>query len=393
MITCITQFLTTCHRRLTWPGVVLMMLLQRTPVVWKAAETRFALGPRIADMLKWATGVVVTSAIYNTVTGATGDLSTVGNSTVVEGKTLQVAVRADKAVPVTAQIEGDLPPGIVSNLGEGGTVPVGTIAFSGVATTAGQYPVSVTVLTWEKIEQPVEQPERTIQINFQVTLPPPQITKAPQSILVPLGGTAELSVEVNFPEETTFQWQRNVGTSLTQFADIEGATDSVYSVTHATLDIEGAYRVQVTRNDITETTPYVFLAVDQTPDYGSWRLLYFEAGQADSAPGDNPDFDAFVNAFEFLFDLDPSNTDSIPVPAAEHERIGQTDYAVFRFPALIEYPNLNYSFESASNLRNPVWTTLVHGLGGVIIEAGETSTLLKIPYADQVYCRVKVIVE
>lgn len=393
MFSRVAHVLNKCRLRLAWPGMLFLLLLQRTPVVWKAVETRFSPGPRMAYVLKWVTGAVVTSSIYNTVTGATGDLSSIGSTTVVEGSNLQVAVTADKAVPVTANIEGVLPPGIVSNLGEGGSVQNGVIAFAGEATTAGDYPVTVTVLTWEKIEEPVEQPERSIEVNFEVTLPPPEITKAPQSIVVPLGETAELAVEVNFPEETSFQWQRNTGSNLNQFSDIEGATESVYSVPNATPDIEGAYRVRVTRNGIPLTTPYVFVAVDQTPDYNSWSLRFFEEGAEGADPEDNPDFDAFNNALEFLFDLDPRHTDSLQVPAADIERIGQFDYAVFRFPALIGYPDLNYAFEMTGDIRNPVWTPLVHGQDGVIIEAMEEAMLLKVPFDDQTYYRVKVITD
>jgi hypothetical protein len=373
---------------LTWPGVALVMLLQRTPVIWKAAELPFSLGPRFGNLFKWITGAVVSSSAYHTVTGATGDLTSKGSKTVVAGSNLQVHVQADKAVPVTATIEGELPPGVVSNLGAGGAVANGVIAFGGIPTTAGDYPVTVTVLTWGKIEDPVEQPERSIQVNFEITLPPPKITKNPVSIVVPQGGTAQLSVEVDFPEETTFQWQKTLDPP--NYSNVVGATNSVLTVENATAAIEGAYRVRVTRNGITVTTPYVALTVDQTPTFDTWRLQYFDPGDSDGLELENPDHDSLVNAFEFLFDLNPKVPDSLQIPMATHEKIGQLDYAVFAFPPVIAYPNISYAFESTSDLKNGPWAELIHGQGGVIIAASASGTVLKIPYADQIYCRVKV---
>jgi hypothetical protein len=304
---------------------------------------------------------------------------------------MQVAVRAERAVPVTAQLEGELPPGLISNLGEGGTVPVGTIAFSGIPTTAGDYPVKVTILTWED-DSTYEGDPVFIQVAFEITLQPPEITKAPESIIVPLGATAELAVEVDDPDNTTYQWQRNEVGSLEDFADLEGETNAVYSVANATSELNGAYRVRVTKNGITITSePLAYLTVDETPDFRLWQRQQFDnPNSEDAEPWANPDGDSFINAFEFLFDLDPLNPETGQSPAITREQIGQTDYVVFTFPALIDYPDLAYAFESTEDLENGPWTQLMHALDGVIIEATESGTIIKLPIAAEVYLRVKV---
>ena len=378
--------------RLAWSGMALMMLLQRTPVQWIMAELRFSMGPRVMHVFKWIVGAGVTSAFYNTVTGATGDLSTVGNTNAIEGSNVQVAVRAERAVPVTAEIQGDLPPGLITNLGEGGSVPNGTIAIGGVASTAGDFPVTVTVLTWEALDEPTAQPERSIRIDFEITLEPPEIEKDPASIQVPLGGTAELTVEVEDPENTTYQWQKSL--DLSDYDDIDGATESIFRIENVTEADSAAYRVQVTKNGIIRNSSFAFITVDAAPGYESWKEQQFDSPSSEDAePGANPDHDAFVNAFEFLFDLDPEVADSVQAPAISREVIGSTEYIVFTFPALNDVPGLNYSFERKNDLKNGLWFPLVHGIEGVIVESSSEGTVLKLPNTAEAYVRVKMDTE
>lgn len=376
-----------------WPGFTLCLLFQRMPLVRAVAELQFALGPRMAQVLKWAVSAGITSSIYNTVTGATGDLSLLGNTTGVVGENMQVAVTAEKAVPVTVQLQGTLPPGMITNIGEGGAVANGTIAFSGIPHTAGEYSVTVTVLTWEENSTYDGDPV-FIHVNFEITLEPPEIDDQPSSIVVPWGGTAELSVTVVNEDGVTYQWQRNVGTSLEEFNNIDGAIGSVYSVPGATPDLEGAYRVRVTRNGITITSSVVFLSVRDDPNFASWQQREFEDPESEDAdPMANPDGDVFVNAFEFLFDMDPEIPDTVQFPQIGKETINGVDYAVFIFPALIDFPGLDYAFEGAADLAKDSWTELSDGVNGVVIETTALETVLKVPYAGDRFCRVKVNTE
>ena len=376
--------------RLTWPGLALMMLLQRTPIPWLVAELQFSMGPRMVHLLKWVAGAAVTSAFYNTVTGATGDLSTIGNTIVVEGSNMQVAIRAEKAIPVTVRLEGDLPPGIISNISEDGHVFLGTIAFSGIATVAGSYPIRVTVLTWEDDSTYDGEPV-SIRVDFNVTQELPDIIEPPQSLVVPFGATAELSVVAADPEGSTYQWQRNVGASLEDFDDVDGAINSVYSIPNATPELSGAYRVVVSKNNFTVTSNFVFLTVNQVTDFDSWKNEEFaQPNSEDAQPLANPDGDSFSNAFEFLFDLDPLEPESLQVPKVSHEQIGQVDYVVFEFPTFISFSGLSYTFERTSDLKNGPWTEMIHGIDDVIIETTQKGTVLKMPYESEVFCRLKM---
>ena len=366
------------------------MLLQRTPIPWLVSELHLLLGPRMLHILKWVTGAGITSAFYNTVTGATGDLSAVGNTIAVEGSNMQVAIRAEKAIPVTVRLDGDLPPGIISNISEDGHVFLGTIAFSGIATVAGSYPIRVTVLTWEDDSTYDGEPV-SIRVDFDVTQEPPDIIEPPQSLVVPFGATAELSVIAADPEGSTYRWQRNVGASLKDFDDVDGAIDSVYSVPNATPELSGAYRVIVSKNNLTVTSNSVFMTVNQATDFDSWKNEEFAQPNSEEAqPLANLDGDSFSNAFEFLFDLDPLEPESLQVPKVSHEQIGKIDYVVFEFPPFISFSGLSYTFERASDLKNGPWTEMIHGMDNVIIETTQKGTVLKMPYESKVFCRLKI---
>jgi len=97
-----------------------------------------------------------------------------------------------------------------------------------------------------------------------------------------------------------------------------------------------------------------------------------------------------VNAFEFLFDLDPQLPDSIQSPILSKEVIQGTDYVVFTFPALIDFPNLDYSFERTDDLQNGPWVQLLHTLDGVLIETDGNGTVLKLPSEEAAFIRMKV---
>lgn len=377
--------------RLAWTGMAMMMLLQRSPIQWLVAELQFSMAPRMVHVFKWIVGVGLTTAAYNTVTGATGELSSVGNTTVVQGNSMALRIEAERAKINSINLVGELPEGLNSNIGEEGVVTFGVVQFQGAPTEIGEFDFVMTVLTWED-KSTYEGDPVSISFTINVTPEPPEITKAPQSIQVPLGGTAELTVEVDDPENTTYQWQRNVGFNLNQFSNLSGETEAVYRVENATPAVNGAYRVQVLKNGLTETSPSVFLTVSQEENFDSWQFEKFgdQSGSEYAQPGANPDKDAFVNAFEFLFDLDPQLPDSIQFPVLSKEVIQGTDYVVFTFPALIEFPNLDYSFEKTNGLQNGPWVQLLHALDGVLIETDENGTVLKLPSEEAAFIRMKV---
>lgn len=387
--------------RFAWSGFALMVLLQRMPVLKMFAATQFSVGPKLVHIFKWVAGAALTSTAYNSVAAATGDLSISPGPGAVTGfvnESMSFGIQAKDAVIFSVMLEGDLPPGINSNIGEDGKVTFGSVAFSGVPTAVGTYPMKLTVLSWE--EEPSYEGEPVfINFTFNITQEGPEITKSPQSAVVALGATAQFSVEVASEEGTMFQWQRNVGSSLSQFQNIVGATESTFSIVNVSTEDQGAFRVRVTRNEQTTIAPtnsqqYVFLTVGDASSYDTWKDDNFKESSADeTTPLENPDEDSFSNAFEFLFDLDPEKADSIQAPEISRELIGDADYVVFRYPSLIDYPDLNYRFEVTQDLKEGPWTQLTDQLDGTVIETSLNATILKVPNLSQHYYRVQVQLE
>ncbi len=381
--------------RFAWSGFALMVLLQPTPVLKMLADAQFSVGPKLVHMFKWVAGAVITSTTYNSVTAATGDLSVEpgpGAAVGVSGEYMVFAIAGEDASIVTYSLDGELPSGLAVVLSGG------VVTISGIPEATGVFPMKLSVLSW--FNNPAYEPGSiSINFNIQVTLEGPDITKSPQSAVVAVGSTAEFTVEVASEEGTTFQWQRNVGSSLSQFQNIVGATESTFSVVNVSTEDQGAFRVRVTRNGQTIIAPdslpqYVFLTVGDANSYDTWKNDNFAESSADeTTPLENPDDDSFSNAFEFLFDLDPEKADSIQAPEVSRELIGGTDYVVFRYPSLIDYPDLNYRFEVSQDLKEGPWAQLTDQLDGTIIETASDATILKVPNVSQRYYRVHIELE
>tara|TARA_B100001123_G_scaffold350_1_gene566 strand:- start:10140 stop:11279 length:1140 start_codon:yes stop_codon:yes gene_type:complete len=375
------------------------VFLQRTPLVRIVDDFQFLSAPRAAHLIKWIAGAAITTGVYNTVTGATGDLSVLPNTNnqgfivSVAGAQLNAVIRAERAIPATVELTGDLPPGMVTNVTPEGQVPEvpvpGIITFTGVPDTSGEFPMNLKILTWEN-ESTYQGPPIELQFAFRITDEPPEISSQPQSLVVPWGATAELSVEVFNPGGTTYQWQRNVGANLNVFADIMGATDSTYSVPNATPVLDGAYRVQATKNELIETSDVVFISV-QVSDYDNWRQSEFDYPESEDAAEDgNPDGDAFINAFEFYFDFNPKRPDSVQSPMITPENIAGVPYVVFTYPPVVGGPFLSFGFETTFDFVNGPWTEAVDGVDGIIIENTVQASVIKMPYSASVYCRMRV---
>jgi len=393
------RWLTLIRFRLTWSGFFLVIFLQRTPLVRIVADMQFSGAPRAAHLIQWITGAAITAGVYNTVTGATGDLSVLPNSNnqgfivSVAGDQLNAVIRAERAIPVTVELTGDLPPGMTTNVTPEGRVPElpvpGIITFTGVPGDSGNFPMNLKILTWEN-KSIYEGPSIELKFGFRITDEPPEINSQPQSQVVPWGATAELSVEVSNPEGTTYQWQRNVGVNLNLFADIEGATASIYSVPNATPPLDGAYRVLVTKNELEEISDVVFMTV-QVSNYDNWRQSEFDNPESEEALGDgNPDGDAFINAFEFYFDFSPERPDTVQSPIITLEKITGVPYVVLTYPPVVGGPSLSFGFETTTDFVNGPWSEAVHGVDGIIIENTLQASVIKMPYSASAYCRMRV---
>jgi hypothetical protein len=85
-------------------------------------------------------------------------------------------------------------------------------------------------------------------------LPGPTITTHPQSVTVPVGGTATFNVVATGTGDLTYQWRRN-GTA------IDGATAATYTIQNVTQEQAGSYTVAVTDSEGTRISNAAVLTV------------------------------------------------------------------------------------------------------------------------------------
>lgn len=269
-------------RWLNLPGALLVMLLQRTPVLRAlvAAEEMVAASPAVAVLRSAAVALGSLGALHS-LAGATTMM-------IQQNSTVFVRVgdppQLNDAIPLTVgtqiaplfifttgapvpagsyQITG-LPPGIsVAGANAAGLVntPFGTATINGTPTTAGTF--NATVLAWEFANGPSQPgndrfPETgPITVRFVVTgaaSVAPAITAQPAGLVVAPGGSATFSVTATGSPPPTYQWQRN-GTAIT------GATAASLALTNVQASDAGDYRVVVTNAGGTATSNAATLSV------------------------------------------------------------------------------------------------------------------------------------
>lgn len=377
---------------LAWPGIVLCLFLQRTPLLKSLVEAEFALAPRVLHVAKVFIASAVSVGAYHTVTGATGDFQRTGSLQGVVGERMAVAIQAERATPRRVEIIGDLPPGIETNQDSDGEVPNGTVLFSGIPNQAGAYPVTLRVLTWGVPRAPV----RELDLRFVISLAGPVITQTPVSQRVVAGCTLRLEVQLADATGATFQWQLRAN-DRTGFADIPGATSRVYYVSNATSEDEGSYRVIVRKNNNVAIAPGgndapAFVTLRSGSGLQIWTENHFDDPSAEAAGAlSNPDGDALPNLLEFVFDLDPQMPDTGRIPAISTETIQEIPYRVLTFPALWTCAEIQVLAETSNDLSSSQWDQLVDGEDGVIIEENPDNFVVKLPISTRVFSRLRVM--
>jgi len=362
------------------------MVLQRTPVIRYLAQLEYSLVPRTQHL--WRAAVTAfTVGAYNTVTAASGDLifnEGQDDATVLVGEELQLVVEVEGSKllrPKTWVVEGDLPAGVTYDIRQN----LGIVVISGAPTEAGIFPI--VVKAWE-LANMMGDPGTPLEFDIVVESPGPVFTSQPEDQTVPWGGTLNLSAIVENPEGTTFQWQRFLS-GETEYNDIEGAIDSVLSITNLSSSDEGMYRVVATNGEGSTFSTDTLITVSST-----LFQIYVENHFEDpfSAVADfysDPDFDSLVNGAEFAFGLDPMVAESRSIPLISREEIDGVQYVVFSFPPLATLDSQAVSLERNTTLRNEDWTTVANGENGIISENQSENFVVKIPASSEGFQRLR----
>jgi hypothetical protein len=280
------------QHRFRWiqmPAAILLLLLQRTPVLRALLQTESVWECGAGDLLKSAFALAALGT-YNSVAGATTFSVTSSSGTVTgapkgtftvsgtvgtaingaTGVTFSVsgAPGTPKSFGVTDNASGmnytnTLPPGLSLNPATGtttGGAPYynsslkGTIA--GTPTTAGTY--TVRCLADDTTNLSSGGNFAYIVVTFTITgssATAPSITSQPANVTVTAGSSASFSVTASGTGTLTYQWQKGG-------ANISGAMGSTYSIASAQAADAGNYTVVVTNSAGSVTSNAATLTVN-----------------------------------------------------------------------------------------------------------------------------------
>jgi large repetitive protein len=265
------------------PAGILMMLLQRTPVLRVFAGGSVEIGIRSGDLLKSAFALTALGA-YNSVAGATVFNSTVVAPTTVNpasgsanstftasgasGAAFSVAFSGSGA-PSTIKswkVTGTFPPGLSVT---GGTAITGGYTFNGLKVTIAGTPTTagnntLTVTAYDSTGATGNNARVSCAINITSTSSAPTFTTQPSSQTVNAGANATFTIVATGTPAPTLQWYKdNVALS--------GQTSATLSLTNVQSANTGSYKVVATNSaapsGITSNTATLTLA--QTITFGA----------------------------------------------------------------------------------------------------------------------------
>jgi hypothetical protein len=232
------------QQRLRWinfPGALLMLLLQRTPVERIAVATEeFVAASPIGNILRAAVATLASAGAMHSLAGATQFIQSPNNpvrGTVGQQLSVGFTITGSPVPPIAFTINDPLPPGLHTvPAANGDRVDSSQVVITGVPTQAGTFTVGVTGTDGVY--------EETDTIIFQITGgagTAPAITAQPASVSVAAGGTATFSVTTTGSPAPQFQWRKNG-------AAIPGATNATLTLTNVQVIDNGAYSVVVSNS-------------------------------------------------------------------------------------------------------------------------------------------------
>jgi hypothetical protein len=247
-------------------GGILILLLQRTPVVRLFVTAESALTTPMGDVLRALVPTALALGAVDSLAGASTQLvaninqpakATVGTpfseTVLIQG--LGVSFAQSWTIANTA------PPGIVPQGAslQGGRWVVnpssGTLTLSGTPTTAGTYSFSISGYQYTGLTGPVTTATATITVSPAPNAAP-VVTRAPSSVTLLAGGTTSLSVTYTGTPAPTFQWYQDG-------AAIAGATSATLTLTNVTASTAGAYTVKLTNSLGSVTSAVATVTVTQ----------------------------------------------------------------------------------------------------------------------------------
>lgn len=240
---------------------MLMMLLQRTPVIKYMMQLEKAATAPIAKMIRAFTVTAASLGPLHSLSGATEYVinpASPADAKVGEAFALVFDVSGAPSGVSSWKITGDIPPGLTIEGLIGDNINTeDSVAITGTPTTVGSYNITIkpfngtnqTRQTWIST---------TITINVAEAPNPPEIVWHPRSMTVPTGGRAQFFFEAS-GEMDTIQW-------LKDGVPIGGESGSTLILAEATLSDAGEYTVSVSNEGSATLSEGATLTIDDAAD-------------------------------------------------------------------------------------------------------------------------------
>lgn len=240
---------------------MLMMLLQRTPVIKYMMQLEKAATAPIAKMIRAFTVTAASLGGLHSLSGATEYVinpASPADAKVGEAFALVFDVSGAPSGVSSWKITGDIPPGLTIEGLIGDNINTeDSVAITGTPTTVGSYNITIkpfngtnqTRQTWIST---------TITINVAEAPNPPEIVWHPRSMTVPTGGRAQFFFEAS-GEMDTIQW-------LKDGVPIGGESGSTLILAEATLSDAGEYIVSVSNEGSATLSEGATLTIDDAAD-------------------------------------------------------------------------------------------------------------------------------
>jgi len=246
--------------RLSSPAMLLILLLQRTPVVQWLLRADAAPPGVFATVLRSAMLATVTGGAVHTLTGATNFTSnpaSPASATVGAPFNLVFSVTSSASGTGFYRVTGTLPPGLsIAGMDSSGGVSGSSATISGTPTTAGGYAVSIQA--WgpgNSTSSFTNGITYSVAINVAAAVVTgPSITTQPRDLNLPAGYAGSLTVVAGGNAPFTYQWRKDG-------APLAGATGASLAFASALLSDSGNYTVVVTNADGTVTSTVARVAV------------------------------------------------------------------------------------------------------------------------------------
>ena len=257
-------------RRFRWinlPGAILMLLLQRTPILSVvAAVDEMVIASPVGAVLKSVLATAAALGAVNSLVGASALNVSAGTSTgitVPTGVPMSVSFSlpgSDSTFNPTAKwslrIAGgsSFPPGLsFSGLTTTGTVNEKFPQLAGTPTTAGTYDITLEALSADNAFSSGQYPYRVIVTGSANTAP--AITTQPVGQAVTVGNSVTFTAAASGTPTPTFQWKKDG-------VNIAGATNNSFTLASVVAGDAGSYTVVATNSVNSATSNPATLTVN-----------------------------------------------------------------------------------------------------------------------------------